>query len=108
MDDLFAYLSTIGARYFLVPTEKYFSRSTYESVLTNSTLFKLINKSKIITLTNGERLKFESLGNLRVFELYTIISLPHLESIDMHSGQYSLSEKNDFYGFIHDGSWVNK
>lgn len=75
--ELLLYLESFGARYFLIPTDIYVTRSTYDAASKNSTLFKLISTSAIVSTTEGQVFKFEKLAEFRSFELYVLNGLPH-------------------------------
>jgi len=72
-DELLVYLKIINANYFLIPTERYFSRNIYEAALKNSTLFKIIASSAIVEGSNGQKFKFEKLASFDPFDLYGLI-----------------------------------
>jgi len=76
-DELLNYLEELDARYFLIPTEKYVFRDKYDSALKNSTLFNLIETSKVFTRTDGQMYLFKRLAEFNPFVLYVLERLPY-------------------------------
>jgi len=71
-EKLLSYLEKLDIKYFLIPNEVHGGRFRYESVLENSTLFKLIETNAVIIGDDGEMFKFEKLDTLWIFDLYTL------------------------------------
>jgi len=69
-DEVLNYLHSINANLFLIPTQNYPTRPKYEAALINSTLFKTISTSAMITGSDGQAFRFERLAKLRSFDLY--------------------------------------
>jgi len=74
-EELLQYLENLNVRYFLIPTELSGRRARYEDVLINSTLFKLISKSAIVTRNDGQVFHFKRIARFQLWDLYVLTCL---------------------------------